>query len=101
MARPDPVAEGAAVVAALLAAVPLRAAGAVVDAGVPAGPGGGDGGQDGWLLVTATVGGLAAAAAAVGLPAGRGEELLADRAAGRPAVVPRRAGTACWPVLGG
>ena len=74
----------------MLAQLSFAAVGAFVDGVFAAGPGGRDGDRRAGLLVAAAERGLAAGGAAVGLPAGRGEDAAADRAGGRPVVVPRR-----------
>src|SRR5258708_35189199 len=66
------------------------AAGAFVDRMLAAGTGGGDDDGLGRGLVPSAERGLATARAAGGPPPGRGEGLLADRAAGRPVIVPGR-----------
>ena len=86
----DPAGEGAAALAALLAQLSFAAVGAFVDGVFPAGSGGRDGDRRAGLLVAAAERGLAAGGAAVRLPAGGGEDAAADRAGGRPVVVPRR-----------
>ena len=74
----------------MLAQLSFTAAGAFVDGEFPAGPDGRDGDRRAGLVVAAAERGLAAGGAAIGLPAGRGEDAAADRAGGRPVVVPRR-----------
>src|SRR5664279_3941199 len=70
---------------------PGERAGAFVDGEFPAGPGGRDGDRRAGLLVAAAERGLAAGRCCNrGLSAGRGEDAAADRAGGRPVVVPRR-----------
>ena len=80
----DPAAEDAAVVAALMSGLACAAAGAFVDRMLAAGTDGGDDDGLGRVLVPSAERGLATARAAVGPPPGRGEGLLADRAAYRP-----------------
>src|SRR6266536_2810515 len=88
----DSAGEDAAGWAALFTEETVTAGGALVDGELAAWPGGGggDGGQG--LLVASAKRGLAAGWAAVGLPAGRGEGLPAERAGPRRGIVPRRAG---------
>lgn len=87
-AHTDPTGEGAAVLATLFAQESLSAVGALVDGDLPAEPGGRHGNRWVVLLVPAAERGLAADRASVGLPAVRGERVKADRARGRPGVVP-------------
>ena len=94
-ASADPAGEGAAGVAALLAQLSFTAVGAFVDGVYRGGV---------WRPRTATRGaGLLVASperglrccCGSGLSAGRGEAAAADRAGGRPVVVPRRGPVAC------
>jgi len=91
----DPAGEGAAGLAALFTQESVAAVGAFVDGDFAAAPDFRDGDDGTGLLMAAAERGLAAGGAAVRLPADRGEGLVADRARGRPVIVPRR-GSVGW-----
>ena len=88
----DAAGEGAALLAALFAEEPFTAVGAFVDGDLLAGLGGGDEDGGGRVVVASAERGLAAGCAAVPLPSGRGEGVVAVGAGHRRGVVPRRVG---------